>query len=195
MAQAEKTEKSTEKIIPRLKELFIKKVSKNLTQRFGYKNIHQVPRIQKVVINVGAGEAVADPKILEVISEDVGTITGQKPIITRAHRAISAFKLRAGLPIGVKVTLRGDRMYEFIDRLFNFAAPRIRDFHGFKPDSFDGRGGYSLGLTEQVIFPELEVSKIKKVFGMDITILTNARHDDEAKALLEELGMPFEKGK
>lgn len=195
MAQAEKTEKSTEKTIPRLKELFIKKVSKNLTQRFGYKNIHQVPRIQKVVINVGAGEAVADPKILEVISEDVGIMTGQKPIITRAHRAISAFKLRAGLPIGVKVTLRGDRMYEFLDRLFNFAAPRIRDFRGFKSDSFDGRGGYSLGLTEQVIFPELEVSKIKKVFGMDITILTDARHDDEAKALLEELGMPFEKGK
>lgn len=179
----------------RLKELYQSKISKNLQQRFGYKNIHQVPKIIKVVINVGVGEAVQDPKILEVISEDIGTITGQKPIITRARRAISAFKLRQGLPIGVKVTLRGNQMYEFLDRLFNFASPRIRDFRGFSPDSFDGRGGYSLGLSEQIIFPELEVSKIKKVFGMDITILTNAKHDDEAKALLEELGMPFQKGK
>lgn len=187
--------KETEKNLPRLKELYINRVVKNLTQKFEYKNIHQVPKILKVVINVGAGEAIADPKILEVITEDIGIITGQKPIITRAHRAISAFKLRAGLPIGVKVTLRGNRMYEFLDRLFNFASPRIRDFHGFKANSFDGRGGYTLGLTEQIIFPELEVSKVKKVFGMDITILTNARHDDEAKALLEELGMPFEKGK
>lgn len=192
MAQSSK---DIEKVIPRLKELYNTRVIKNLTQRFGYKNIHQVPRILKVVINVGAGEAVADPKILENISEDIGIITGQKPIITRARRAISAFKLRAGLPIGVKVTLRGNRMFEFLDRLFNFATPRIRDFRGFKSDSFDGRGGYTLGLTEQIIFPELEIGKVKKVFGMDITLLTNARHDDEAKALLEELGMPFEKGK
>ncbi len=179
----------------RLKEIYQTKIIKNLQQRFGFKNVHQVPKLVKVVINVGAGEAVADPKILEVISEDIGIITGQKPIITRARRAISAFKLRQGLPIGVKVTLRGNHMYEFLDRLFNFASPRIRDFHGFPTDSFDGRGGYTLGLSEQIIFPELEVSKVKKVFGMDITILTNARHDDEAKALLEELGMPFEKGK
>jgi large subunit ribosomal protein L5 len=198
MAQTEKkTEKieKTEKTVPRLKELYSTRIVKKLTERFGFKNIHQVPRLKKVVINVGAGEAVAEPKILEAISEDIGIITGQKPVITRARRAISAFKLRAGLPIGVKVTLRGDHMYEFIDRLFNFAAPRIRDFRGFSTDSFDGRGGYTLGLTEQIIFPELEVSKIKKVFGMDITILTDARHDDEAKALLEELGMPFQKGK
>lgn len=180
---------------PRLKELYTTRITKNLTQRFGYKNIHQVPKLVKVVINVGAGEAVADPKILETISEDIGIITGQKPIITRARRAISAFKLRAGLPIGVKVTLRGNPMFIFLDKLFNLAAPRIRDFRGFPTDSFDGRGGYSFGLSEQIIFPELEISKIKKVFGMDITILTNARHDDEAKALLEELGFPFQKGK
>ncbi|MEO0075028.1 MAG: 50S ribosomal protein L5 [candidate division WOR-3 bacterium] len=182
-------------MIPRLKELYQKKVIKSLQERFGFKNVHQVPKIIKVVINVGAGEAVQDPKVLEIISEDIATITGQKPIITRARRAISAFKLRQGLPIGVKVTLRGNRMYEFLDRLFNFAAPRIRDFRGFPVNSFDGRGGYTLGLSEQIIFPELEVSKIKKVFGMDITILTNAKQDDVAKALLEELGMPFQKGK
>lgn len=180
---------------PRLKELYLNKIVKNLMERFGYKNIHQVAKLIKVSINVGAGEAVADPKILEVISEDIGIITGQKPIITRARKDISAFKLRQGLPIGVKVTLRGNQMYEFLDRLFNFASPRIRDFHGFPTRSFDGRGGYSLGLSEQIIFPELEVSKVKKVFGMDITILTNAKHDDEAKALLEGLGLPFEKGK
>lgn len=182
-------------MIPRLKELYKTKVVKKLMERFNYKNIHQVPRILKVVINVGAGEAVQDPKILEVISEDLALITGQRPIITRARKAISAFKLRAGMPIGVKVTLRGNRMYEFLDRFFNFAAPRIRDFRGFSVNSFDGRGGYTLGISEQTIFPEIEMAKVKKVFGMDITILTNARHDDEAKALLEELGMPFQRGK
>ncbi|MCS7259019.1 MAG: 50S ribosomal protein L5, partial [candidate division WOR-3 bacterium] len=181
--------------LPRLKELYQTKVVKKLMERFNYKNIHQVPRILKVVINVGAGEAVQDPKILEVISEDLALITGQKPIITRARKAISAFKLRAGMPIGVKVTLRGNRMYEFLDRFFNFAAPRIRDFRGFPVNSFDGRGGYTLGISEQTIFPEIEMAKVKKVFGMDITILTNAKHDDEAKALLEELGMPFQRGK
>lgn len=182
-------------MVPRLKELYTTRITKNLIQRFGYKNIYQVPKLIKVVINVGAGEAVADPKILELISEDIGIITGQKPIITRARRAISAFKLRAGLPLGVKVTLRGNSMYIFLDKLFNFAAPRIRDFRGFPTDSFDGRGGYSFGLSEQIIFPELEISKVKKVFGMDISILTNARHDDEAKALLTEFGFPFQKGK
>ncbi|MCX7757519.1 MAG: 50S ribosomal protein L5 [candidate division WOR-3 bacterium] len=182
-------------MLPRLKELYQTKVVKKLMERFNYKNIHQVPRILKVVINVGAGEAVQDPKILEVISEDLALITGQKPIITRARKAISAFKLRAGMPIGVKVTLRGNRMYEFLDRFFNFAAPRIRDFRGFPVNSFDGRGGYTLGISEQTIFPEIEMAKVKKVFGMDITILTNAKHDDEAKALLEELGMPFQRGK
>jgi large subunit ribosomal protein L5 len=166
-----------------------------LMKKFEFANLHQVPRLLKVVVNVGAGEAVQDQKVLEVIADDIGQVTGQKAVMTRAKKAISAFKIRAGLPIGVRVTLRGARMYEFIDRFFNFAAPRIRDFEGFNPDSFDGRGGYSLGLTEQVIFPELEAAKIKKSFGMDITFHTSARRDDEARALLEELGMPFRKGK
>jgi large subunit ribosomal protein L5 len=179
----------------RLKTEYLNRVVPNLIKRFGYKNIYQVPRLEKVVINVAAGEAVSDPKILEIIAEDIALITGQKPIITRAKRAIAAFKLRQGMPIGVKVTLRGDRMYEFLDRFFNFAAPRIRDFRGFSPDIFDGRGNCSLGISEQIIFPELEAAKIKKVFGMDITIVTTAKHDDEAKALLEELGMPFRKGR
>ncbi|MEO0108139.1 MAG: 50S ribosomal protein L5 [candidate division WOR-3 bacterium] len=165
-----------------------------LMRRFDLKNMLQVPVLVKVVINVGAGEAVQDPKVLDAISLDLATVTGQKPAVTRAKRAISAFKIRAGMPIGVKVTLRGARMYEFVDRFFNFAAPRIRDFDGFSPDSFDGKGGYSLGLKEQLIFPELEAAKVKKVFGMDITFQTSARRDDEARALLAELGMPFRKG-
>jgi len=179
----------------RLYEDYRKRIVGALIKRFEYKNLHQAPRLKKVVINVGAGEAVQDPKVLEVIAADISAMTGQKPVITRAKKAISAFKIRAGMPIGLKVTMRGSRMYEFIDRFFNFAAPRIRDFGGFSPDSFDGRGGYSLGLTEQVIFPELEASKIKKVFGMDIAFQTTARRDDEARALLEELGMPFRKEK
>ncbi|MEO0116633.1 MAG: 50S ribosomal protein L5 [candidate division WOR-3 bacterium] len=176
---------------PRLKELYRKKIVKNLMAKFGYKNIHQVPRLEKIVINVGAGEAISDPKILEAISEDLMTITGQKPIITRAKGAVSAFKLKKGMPIGVKVTLRRDRMYEFLDRFLNFACPRIRDFRGFSPDSFDGRGNYNLGISEQLIFPELDVAKVKKVFGMDIAFVTTAKRDDEAKALLEEFGMVF----
>ncbi len=179
----------------RLKTEYRYRIMKSLMKKFGYKNIWQVPKLEKVIINVGAGEAVQDPKILEAITEDIGFVTGQKPVITRAKRAISAFKLRKGMPIGVKVTLRDDRMYEFLDRFFNFASPQIRDFRGFPIDSFDGRGSYSLGLSEQIIFPELEVTKIKKVFGMDITIVTTAKHDDEARVLLEELGMPFRKEK
>jgi large subunit ribosomal protein L5 len=179
----------------RLYEDYRQRIVTALMKRFEYKNLHQVPKLLKVVLNVGAGEAVQDPKVLEVIAADIGAVTGQKAVITRVKRAISAFKIRAGMPIGVMVTLRGARMYEFIDRFFNFAAPRIRDFNGFNPNSFDGRGGYTMGLNEQVIFPELEASKIKKVFGMDITFLTSARRDDEARALLEELGMPFEKEK
>lgn len=177
----------------RLKTEYRKRIVDSLTKRFGYKNIYQVPKLEKVVINVAAGEAVQDPKILEVIAEDIGLIAGQKPITIRAKRSISAFKLRQGMPIGIKVTLRGDQMYEFIDRFFNFATPRIRDFRGFSTDIFDGRGSCSLGLSEQIIFPELEAAKIKKVFGMDITFVTSAKHDDEARALLAELGMPFRK--
>jgi large subunit ribosomal protein L5 len=179
----------------RLLEDHKKRIVGALMKKFEFTNIHQVPHLLKVVINVGAGEAVADAKVLEVIAADLGTITGQKPAITRVKRAISAFKIREGMPIGLKVTLRGLIMYEFIDRFFNFASPRIRDFEGFSPDSFDGRGNYTLGLSEQVIFPELEASKIKKAFGMDITFHTSARRDDEARALLEELGMPFRKEK
>jgi large subunit ribosomal protein L5 len=177
----------------RLKTEYRKRIIDSLTKRFGYKNIYQVPKLEKVVINVAAGEAVQDPKILDVISEDIGLIAGQKPITIRAKRSISAFKLRQGMPIGIKVTLRGEQMYEFIDRFFNFAAPRIRDFRGFSTGIFDGRGSCSLGLSEQIIFPELEAAKIKKVFGMDITFVTSAKHDDEARALMEELGMPFRK--
>lgn len=176
---------------PRLKEAYHTKIRKNLMAKFNYKNIHQVPRLEKIVINVGAGEAIAEPKILEVITEDLMTITGQKPVITRAKGAVSAFKLKKGMPIGVKVTLRRDRMYEFLDRFLNFACPRIRDFRGFSPDSFDGRGNYNLGVSEQLIFPELDVAKVKKIFGMDITFVTSAKRDDEAMALLEEFGMVF----
>ncbi len=179
----------------RLKELYLNKIVPTLIARFGYKNKHQVPRLVKVVVNVTTKEAVADSKVLDVIADDLAMITGQRPVRTYAKRAISAFRIREGMPLGVKVTLRGERMYEFIDRFFNLAAPKIRDFRGFSPDSFDGRGGYSLGLNEQVIFPEIEVAKVKKIFGMTITFHTTAKHDDEARALLEELGMPFAKRK
>ncbi|OYD16335.1 50S ribosomal protein L5 [candidate division WOR-3 bacterium JGI_Cruoil_03_51_56] len=176
---------------PRLKERYLDKIVPALTAQFEYKNRFQVPHLVKVVVNVTTKEAVADPKVLDVISDDLARITGQRPSRTTAKRAISAFRIRRGMPLGVKVTLRGDRMYEFIDRFFNFAVPQIRDFQGFSPDSFDGRGSYSLGLSEQLIFPEIEVSKVKKVFGMNITFHTTARHDDEARALLAALGLAF----
>lgn len=176
---------------PRLKEEYETRLVPALMKRFGYRNRYQVPRLVKIVVNVAAGEAVGDPKYLEGVLEDLGLITGQRPVITRARRAIAAFRLRRGMAIGCKVTLRGARMYEFFDRFVNFAAPRIRDFQGFSPNSFDGRGGYTLGISEQLIFPEIDPAKVKKVFGADITILTTARYDDEARALLAELGMPF----
>ncbi len=180
---------------PRLKQDYDKRITGALKARFGYTNLHQVPRLAKVVVNVTTKDAVADAKVLDLMAEDIAAVTGQRPVRTYAKRAISAFKIRKGMPLGLKVTLRGGRMYEFVDRLFNFAAPRIRDFQGFPADSFDGRGGYSLGLTEQVVFPELEIAKVKKLFGMNITFQTTARRDDEARALLEELGLPFRKGK
>jgi large subunit ribosomal protein L5 len=176
---------------PRLKQDYLKRVVPSLVTRFGYKNRHQVPRLLKVVVNTTTKDAVADAKVLDLIGDDVATVTGQRPCRTVAKRAISTYKIREGLPIGMKVTLRGDRMYEFIDRFFNFAAPQIRDFQGFSTDSFDGRGGYNLGLSEQLIFPEIEASKVKKVFGMNISFQTTARHDDEARALLAALGLPF----
>mgnify|MGYP005837715779 CR=1 FL=1 len=180
---------------PRLKLFYDETLKKTLLKKLGYKNIYQVPALKKIVINVGVGEAVADAKILEIIRDDLARITGQAPVYTRAKRPISNFKIRKGLVIGMKVTLRGKRMYEFFDRFINFAAPRIRDFKGFKRDSFDGRGSYNLGLTEQTIFPEIEYDKIKKVFGMDIAIVTTAKKDEDGLALLEGLGMPFEKKK
>lgn len=176
-----------------LRDLYREKVVRTLIKQFDYKNVMQVPRIRKVVVHVGAGEASQDPKVLEPIVEDLAMITGQRPVITKAKKAISNFRLRKGMTVGARVTLRGERAYHFLERFLNFAAPQIRDFRGFSPNAFDGRGSYNLGLKEQLIFPEIERDKIKKVFGMDITIVTTAEHDDEARALLENLGMPFRK--
>jgi large subunit ribosomal protein L5 len=160
-------------------------------KEFAYQNVMQVPRLQKIVVNIGLGEALQNPKALDSASEDVAAITGQKPVITRAKRSIANFKLRAGMPIGVTVTLRGDRMWELLDRMVNAALPRIRDFQGVSPDSFDGRGNYSLGIKEQVIFPELEYDKIDRIRGLQFTMVTSARSDEEGKRLLELMGMPF----
>jgi len=181
------------KVMPRLKERYINHVIPIMMQEFGYKNVMQVPRLVKVVVNVGVGGAVQNPKAIDAAMQDLATITGQKPIVRKAKKSIAAFKLRAGTPIGVKVTLRGDRMYYFLDRLFNVALPRQRDFKGVSPDSFDGRGNYTLGLREQLVWPEIDYAKIDKVRGMEITIVTTAKTDQEAKRLLELLGMPFRK--
>jgi large subunit ribosomal protein L5 len=176
-----------------LKERYQKEVVPTLMKEFGYRNVMQVPRIEKVVINVGAGEALQNVKALDAISQDLMVITGQKPIITRAKKSIAAFKLRAGNPIGVKVTLRGRRMYDFLDRLVNIALARQRDFQGVSPDKFDGRGNYSIGLTEQLVWPEIVYDKIDKIRGMSITIVTTAQTDEEAHRLLALLGMPFKR--
>jgi large subunit ribosomal protein L5 len=178
-------------VIPRLKEKYRTEIVPALVSEFGYANVMQAPRLEKVSLNIGLGEAVSEAKALDAASGDVATITGQHPVITKAKKSISNFKLREGMPIGVMVTLRGDRMWEFLDRLLNAALPRLRDFSGTSPNSFDGRGNYSLGLREQVIFPEIEFDKIDKVRGMQISIITTARTDEEAKRLLELLGMPF----
>ncbi|MBD3284953.1 50S ribosomal protein L5 [candidate division WOR-3 bacterium] len=176
-----------------MRELYTKKVVPTLMKTFGYKNRMQVPRLKKVVVHVGAGEASQDAKQIEPVVKDLSMITGQRPVISKARKAISNFRLRKGMTVGAKVTLRGERAYHFLERFFNFAAPQIRDFRGFPENSFDGRGGYTLGIKEQLIFPEIERDKVKKVFGMDITIVTTAERDDEARALLENLGMPFRK--
>ena len=176
---------------PRLKERYREEVVPALMKEFSYQNVMQVPRLQKIVVNIGLGEALQNPKALDSASEDVAAITGQKPVITRAKRSIANFKLRTGMPIGVTVTLRGDRMYELMDRMVNAALPRIRDFQGVSPDSFDGRGNYSLGIKEQVIFPELEYDKIDRIRGLQFTMVTSARSDEEGKRLLELMGMPF----
>ncbi|MDI6870755.1 MAG: 50S ribosomal protein L5 [Bacillota bacterium] len=176
---------------PRLKEKFLKEVAPALKERFKYKNPMQVPKIEKVVINMGVGDAVADPKALDAAVADLTTISGQKPVITRAKRSIAAFKIRQGMAIGAKVTLRGDRMYEFLDKLFNLALPRIRDFRGLSARGFDGRGNYTLGLKEQLIFPEVDYDKVDKIRGMDVTLVTTAKTDEEAGELLRLMGMPL----
>ncbi len=175
----------------RLQALYREHVRPTLMKEFGYRNIMEVPRIQKVVINIGMGEALDNPKALDFAVQDLATITGQRPVITRARKSIAGFKLRAGRPIGVMVTLRGERMWAFLDRLFNIALPRQRDFRGVPDSSFDGRGNYTLGLREQLLFPEIDYDKIDKIRGMEITIVTTAKTDREARRLLELLGMPF----
>lgn len=178
---------------PRLKERYLNEIVPALKERLGCENVHQVPRLEKVVVNMGVGAAVQDPKQLEAAMQDLALITGQKPAVTRAKKSIAGFKVRQGMAIGAKVTLRGDRMWEFVDRLLSTALPRIRDFRGISADAFDGRGNYSLGITEQLIFPEIDYDKVDRVRGMDITFVTSAKTDEEARALLDELGFPFKR--
>lgn len=175
----------------RLKEKFMTVVAPAMMQKFGYKNVMEIPKIEKVVINMGVGEAVGNPKVLDAAVGDLTTIAGQKPVVTRAKKSIAAFKIRQGMPIGTKVTLRGGRMYEFLDKLLNISLPRVRDFRGVSPRAFDGRGNYTLGVKEQLIFPEIEYDKVDKVRGMDIVIVTTAKTDEEARELLKLMGMPF----
>jgi large subunit ribosomal protein L5 len=176
---------------PRLRETYRDQVVPALMKEFGYGNLMQVPRLERIVLNVGMGEAIQNVKLLESAATELGIITGQKPVTTRAKKAIAGFKLRQGMPIGAKVTLRSRRMWEFLDRLISLALPRIRDFRGISPKAFDGRGNYTLGLKEQLIFPEIEYDSVASIHGMDITIVTTARTNDEGKALLKHLGMPF----
>ena len=177
----------------RLKDQYVNEIAPALMKKFGYKNVMQIPKLSKVVINVGCGEAKENSKVVKSVVSDLAAITGQKPIVCKAKKSVANFKLREGMPIGVKVTLRSDMMYEFIDRLFNVAFPRVRDFKGISPNSFDGRGNYSTGVKEQLIFPEIEFDKVDKVRGMDINFITTAKTDEEAKELLSMLGAPFAK--
>ncbi len=177
--------------MPGLKERYRKEVVPALIQHYGYKNRMQVPRLEKVVLNIGIGEAIQNAKALEAAANDLTTISGQHPVTTRAKRSISAFKLRTGMPVGLKVTLRGERMYDFVDKLINVVLPRIRDFHGVPPDSFDGYGNYALGFKEQTVFPEIEYDKIDKPRGLEVSIITTAGSDEEGRHLLQLLGMPF----
>ena len=177
----------------RLKEQYKAEVAPALYKKFGYKSTMQIPKIDKVVVNVGCGEARENAKVLDAVCSDLATITGQKAIITIAKKSVANFKLREGMPIGVKVTLRGEKMWEFMDRLFNVALPRVRDFRGINPNSFDGRGNYSMGIKEQLIFPEIEYDKIDKVRGMDVCFVTTANTDEEGRELLKLMGAPFEK--
>jgi large subunit ribosomal protein L5 len=175
----------------RLKEKYMNDIMPQMMKKFGYKNVMQVPKIDKIVINMGLGEAIQNVKVLEAAEKELAAITGQKPVVTKARKAIANFKLREGMPIGCKVTLRNERMYEFLDRLLNLALPRIRDFKGVSAKAFDGRGNYALGIREQIIFPEIDYDKIDKIKGMNIVIATTAKNDEEAKALLQLMGMPF----
>jgi large subunit ribosomal protein L5 len=175
----------------RLKEKYLNEVNPQLKDRLGYNNIMQLPKLEKIVLSIGLGEAIQEPKALEAAEKTLATISGQHPVTTRAKKSISAFKLRAGMPIGMMVTLRGKRMYDFFDKLVNVVLPRFRDFRGVSRDSFDGRGNYSLGIKEQIVFPEIDYDKVDKIRGFEVTIVTTAKNDDEARDLLELMGMPF----
>ena len=177
----------------RLKDFYVKEAAPALMKKFSYKSVMQIPKLDKIVINVGAGEARENSKAIDAISGDLAAITGQKPMVCKAKKSVANFKLREGMPNGVKVTLRGDKMYEFMDRLFNVALPRVRDFRGINPNSFDGRGNYNMGLKEQLIFPEIDFDKVDKVRGMDICFVTTAASDEEARELLTLMGAPFAK--
>ena len=177
----------------RLKDIYKNEIVPEMTKKFGYKNVMQVPKLEKIVVNMGVGEAKENVKLLDSAMKDMEIITGQKPIQTKAKNSVANFKIREGMPIGCKVTLRGDRMYEFVDRLVNLALPRVRDFRGVNPNAFDGRGNYALGIKEQLIFPEIEYDKVDKVRGMDIIFVTTAKSDEEARELLRLFNMPFAK--
>ncbi|HHY20121.1 MAG TPA: 50S ribosomal protein L5 [Firmicutes bacterium] len=177
--------------MPRLKDLYQEEVIPSMTEKFGYKSPMEVPKVVKIVVNMGVGEAKEDPKALDAAVKELALITGQKPVVTKAKKSVAAFKIREGMSIGCKVTLRGDRMYEFLDRLLSIGLPRIRDFRGLSPKGFDGRGNYTLGIKEQIIFPEVSYDEIESIRGMDICIVTNAKSDEEAYELLKLLGMPY----
>jgi len=179
--------------LTRLKETYLNEIVDGMTKKFGYKNVMQVPKLEKIVINMGVGEAKDNAKVLESAVKDLETISGQKAVLTRAKKSVANFKIREGMAIGCKVTLRGEKMYEFADRLINLSLPRVRDFRGVNPNAFDGRGNYALGIKEQLIFPEIEYDKIDKVRGMDIIFVTTAETDEEARELLTQFGMPFQK--
>ncbi len=179
--------------MPTLKTKYMEEVAPALMSKFGYKSVMQIPRVEKIIINVGCSEARENPKVLDAVVADLGKITGQKAVVTKAKKSVANFKVREGMPIGAKVTLRQDKMWEFMDRLFNISLPRVRDFRGISADSFDGRGNYAMGLKEQIIFPEIEFDQIDKIRGMDIIIVTTAKSDEEGRELLSQLGAPFAK--
>ena len=191
--EAVKKEEAGEKYVPRLKKLFNEKISKELMVEFGYSSVMQIPRVDKVVVSMGMGEALVNKKLLDAAIKELGQITGQKTVKTKARLSVANFKVREGQEIGAKVTLRGVRMYEFLDRLMNIALPRVKDFRGVNPNAFDGHGNYSLAITEQIIFPEIDYDKIEKISGMNVAIVTTAPNDQEARSLLKRIGMPFKR--